>query len=174
MTTKEQERRAIEKIKKIMEELGENSYVGFAMEGVLELAEDNIRDDAAYSMKGQAEIAEKRQEAAEAENKKMKGLLEKAQKTTEDLRVKLNKTQYMAQQWNMPQQIREQFVQIVSEEQERAAIRMTDAADSMANSIGESGNFSAFAADAAGEYKKQRKRKETCENLLRTLDRYKE
>jgi len=51
MTTKEQERQAIEKIRKIVKELGENSYVGFAMEGVLELAEDNIREDTAYSMK---------------------------------------------------------------------------------------------------------------------------
>lgn len=42
MTTKDQERQAIEKIRKIVEGLGENSYVGFAMEGVLELAEDNI------------------------------------------------------------------------------------------------------------------------------------
>ena len=51
MTTKEQERAAVEKIRKIIEELGENSYVGFAMEGVLELAEENIREDTAYSMK---------------------------------------------------------------------------------------------------------------------------
>lgn len=29
MTTKDQERQAIEKIRKIVEELGENSYVGF-------------------------------------------------------------------------------------------------------------------------------------------------
>lgn len=54
MTTKEQERQAIEKIRKIVEGLGENSYVGFAMEGVLELAEDNIREDTAYSMKKNA------------------------------------------------------------------------------------------------------------------------
>lgn len=33
MTTKDQERKAVEKIRKIVEELGENSYVGFAMEG---------------------------------------------------------------------------------------------------------------------------------------------
>lgn len=50
MTTKEQERQAIEKIRKIVEGLGENSYVGFAMEGVLELAEDNIREDTAYRL----------------------------------------------------------------------------------------------------------------------------
>lgn len=45
MTTKDQERQAIEEIRKIVEGLGENSYVGFAMEGVLELAEENIRED---------------------------------------------------------------------------------------------------------------------------------
>ena len=50
MTTKDQERQAIEKIRKIVEGLGENSYVGFAMDGILELAEDNIREDTAYSI----------------------------------------------------------------------------------------------------------------------------
>ena len=54
MTTKDQERQAIEKIRKIVEGLGENSYVGFAMEGVLELAKDNIREDTACSMKKRA------------------------------------------------------------------------------------------------------------------------
>lgn len=56
MTTKDQERQAIEKIRKIVEGLGENSYVGFAMDGILELAEDNIREDTAYSMKERAEM----------------------------------------------------------------------------------------------------------------------
>ena len=69
MTTKEQERAAVEKIRKIIEELGENSYVGFAMEGVLELAEENIREDTAYSMKKRAELIEERAREAEKENK---------------------------------------------------------------------------------------------------------
>lgn len=55
MTTKDQERKAVEKIRKIVEELGENSYVGFAMEGVLELAEDNIRD---IKVRPNAEVVE--------------------------------------------------------------------------------------------------------------------
>lgn len=70
MTTKDQERQAIEKIRKIVEGLGENSYVGFAMEGVLELAEDNIREDTAYSMKKNAEIAWERADKAEKEKGK--------------------------------------------------------------------------------------------------------
>lgn len=59
MTTKEQERKAIEQIRKIVEGLGENSYVGTAMEGVMEVAEQNIECDAAFSLKREAEIAEK-------------------------------------------------------------------------------------------------------------------
>lgn len=83
MTTKEQERQAIEKIRKIVEGLGENSYVGFAMEGVLELAEDNIREDTAYSMKKNAEIAWEREDKAEKENKDLKKEVEDLKKTVE-------------------------------------------------------------------------------------------
>ena len=69
MTTKEQERQAIEKIDKIVEGLGANSYVAAAMEGVLELAEKNIEDDAMYSWKDRAESAQKKVQQLEAELK---------------------------------------------------------------------------------------------------------
>ena len=51
MTTKEQELKALEKIKKIVEELGEDSYIGMALDGCFEIAEDNINNDSACSMK---------------------------------------------------------------------------------------------------------------------------
>ncbi len=47
--TKADERKALEQIKKIVEGLGENSYVGTAFKGVFELAEENIEYDAAFS-----------------------------------------------------------------------------------------------------------------------------
>lgn len=59
MTTKEQERKALAKIQKILEELGEDSYIAMAMEGVLEDAEENIENDFALSMKGRWQSAEK-------------------------------------------------------------------------------------------------------------------
>lgn len=59
MTTKEQERKALEKIRKIVEELGENSYIGTAFEGCFEIAEENIDNDFACSMKQRAEAAER-------------------------------------------------------------------------------------------------------------------
>lgn len=57
MTTKEQERQAIQKIRKIVESMGENSHLVTAMEGVLEAAEENIEYDTAFSLKGRAEVA---------------------------------------------------------------------------------------------------------------------
>lgn len=62
VTTKDQERQAVEKIRKIVEGLGENSYVGTAMAGVLEVAEQNIEYDAAFSLKEEKEIAERREQ----------------------------------------------------------------------------------------------------------------
>lgn len=56
ITTKEQERQALQKIRKIVNDLGENSYVGTAFEGCFEIAEENIDKDAAFSMKGQKDI----------------------------------------------------------------------------------------------------------------------
>lgn len=38
MTAKEEERQALEKIRKIVEGLGEGSYIGTAMEGIWEVA----------------------------------------------------------------------------------------------------------------------------------------
>ena len=59
MITKEQERKALAKIKKILEEVGEDSYIGMAMEGVLDDAEENIENDFALSMKGRWQTATK-------------------------------------------------------------------------------------------------------------------
>ena len=71
MTTKEQERKALAQIKKIVEGLGEGSYIGTAFEGCFEIAEQNIENDFACSMQQRAESAEFRAEEAE---KKIKTL----------------------------------------------------------------------------------------------------
>lgn len=59
MATKEQELKALAKIKKIVDDLGEDSYIGTAFEGCFEIAEENIENDFACSMKQRAESAEK-------------------------------------------------------------------------------------------------------------------
>lgn len=55
MTTKAQERTALEKIKKIVNDLGEDSYVAMAFEGCFEIAEENIDNDWGCSLMQQVE-----------------------------------------------------------------------------------------------------------------------
>ena len=57
MTTKEQERKALEQIRKIVEGLGTDSYIATAFDGCFEIAEENIENDFALSMKGRWEKA---------------------------------------------------------------------------------------------------------------------
>ncbi len=59
MTTKQQEREALEKIRNIVADLGQDSYIGSAFEGCFEIAEENIDNDFACSMKQRAEKAER-------------------------------------------------------------------------------------------------------------------
>lgn len=60
IATKDQERKALNKIKDIIASLGENSYIATAFEGCIKVAEDNINNDFACSILQQYEIAEKR------------------------------------------------------------------------------------------------------------------
>lgn len=56
MTTKAEERQALAKIAKIIESVGgADSYIGMAMEGCIEMAEENITNDFADSYKGRWE-----------------------------------------------------------------------------------------------------------------------
>lgn len=56
--TKEQERETLEKIKAMVAELGPQSYLKTAFEGVFEIAEMNIDEDAAYSFPGRVSLLE--------------------------------------------------------------------------------------------------------------------
>lgn len=51
MATKEQERKALARIRKIVAELGEDSYIGMAFTGAWKIAEENIEFDFGGSVK---------------------------------------------------------------------------------------------------------------------------
>ena len=74
--TKEQEQKALEKIKKIVTDLGEDSYISMAFEGCFEIAEGNIENDFGCSMKQRAE-------SSAAEAAKYKEMYESAVKDYE-------------------------------------------------------------------------------------------
>ena len=86
MTTKDQERKALEQIRKIVESLGDDSYIGTAFEGCFEIAEENINNDFACSMKERAEAAEKN--------------IELARKKYEEVKAKLDQTEEWNEGWH--------------------------------------------------------------------------
>lgn len=57
-TTKEQERKALEKIRKIVSDLGEGSYLSMAFDGCFEIAECNIDNDFGDSPRESLDYAE--------------------------------------------------------------------------------------------------------------------
>ena len=67
LATKQQERDTLEKIRKMVEQLGPDSYLATAFEGCFGLAAENIDNDWARSMADRARSAEKR--VAELEGK---------------------------------------------------------------------------------------------------------
>lgn len=70
--TKQQERDALETIRKIVAGLGPQSYLATAFAGCFEDAENNIEDDAAYSMKDRWESAEQKLTEAKQEVDKLR------------------------------------------------------------------------------------------------------
>ena len=93
MTTKEQERKALEQIRKIVEGLGENSYIGTAFEGCFEIAEENIKNDFACSMK-------QRWEAAEEACDRRREQVSKLEKMNDELKAKNAKVDEIAKKLN--------------------------------------------------------------------------
>ena len=84
LATKAQERKALEKIKKIVEELGPQSYLATAFDGCFQDAEDNIEDDAAYSMKSRWESTKEKLQQEIAEHQATKEELEQARRALRD------------------------------------------------------------------------------------------
>jgi len=86
ITTKEQERKALDKIRKIVAELGDDSYVAAAFEGCFEVAEQNIDNDWACSLKEQVESRDKEIFKLQLENSNLRLDL-KAEKEYHELAV---------------------------------------------------------------------------------------
>lgn len=70
MTTKAEERYALDKIEKIIKGLGEDSYVAKAFEGCVEIAADNIANDFMNSLKESLQYVRENAERKTAELEK--------------------------------------------------------------------------------------------------------
>lgn len=180
ITTKDQERQAVEKIRKIVEGLGENSYVGTAMAGVLEVAEQNIEYDAAFSLKEEKEIAERReQEQTEITqklkkelndlNERYKQLAIQRKEERESMTKQLQEAKTLADRYRMPKEMYQSLWMEISEAEERAQRDMMDSAVLMSNYVGEK-VVSPNIRDAARKFRKCRAKIGECKNLLEMLE----
>lgn len=179
VTTKDQERQAVEKIRKIVEGLGENSYVGTAMAGVLEVAEQNIEYDAAFSLKEEKEIAERREreqtEIAEKLKKELNDLNERYKQLAiqrkgerKNLTKQLQEAQTLADRYRMPKDMYTSLWVEISEAEDRAQRGMMDSAILMSNYVGE--EISPNIRAAAESFRKCRRQNAECKNLLKMLE----
>ena len=71
LATKQQERDTLAAIRQMVEELGPQSYLATAFQGCFEIAEQNIEYDFGDSMKGRAEVAERKSENLETQVKEL-------------------------------------------------------------------------------------------------------
>ena len=173
MTTKEQERQAIQKVKKIVEGMGENSYLATAMEGVLETAEENIEYDAAFSLKGRAEVAEKEASELKKEKEELRKALKEAQERAARYESRCNEAYSELQKYTMPDWMQQELDKMVQTGLERVNREIKEAADGMADAIGEQGNLATQAADHAKQYKEKRSEQSILNRMQSFLMNYK-
>lgn len=93
MVTKEQERKALEQIKKIVDSLGADSYIATAFDGCFEDARENIENDFALCMKDRYETERKRAKDLQEEVDRLKADLPKEKECGEELGKAIKKTQ---------------------------------------------------------------------------------
>lgn len=162
--TKEQERETLEKIKAMVAELGPGSYVATAFEGVFEIAELNIRDDAAYSLKARVESAKERFEdmessfnIAKSDAAHLKAELTSAREELEALRGK-----------QLPAWLHSAAYSLACEELTAARQRMEETAETMAD-LADAPQDVAFAA-AVKNYRAAKERREVCEQIVAGLE----
>lgn len=174
MTTKDQERQAIEEIRKIVEGLGENSYVGFAMEGVLELAEENIREDTAYSMKRSAEIAQEQTDELKEEIKTLKKrneTIHRAEIENKDAANRLSleneRLRKEIKENQIPEELMHECYCMAYDKEAEAVGKMERAADQMAAAIIAGEDVHGFAE----EYKKQKANRSRYRKVMEELDK---
>ena len=162
--TKEQERETMEKIKAMVAELGPQSYLKTAFEGVFEVAEMNIDEDAAYSFPGRVSLLEE-------QLKEMGSKYNAARSDVEVLRSQLDHAQGQIdtlKRQQFPEELRRDLWVMVTTEAEASRARMADAAEKMA--VGADNPGCVLFKDAVALYRAEKARAEAMEQRAGELD----
>lgn len=168
--TKAQEREALATIRKMVEELGPQPYVGTAFEGCFQDAEDNIENDFGCSMKQKLESAEfdvtelaGKLAAAEERLKELGRLVDSLKDERGALERKLAEKA-------LPEQLRQKLYVFVSDEEDRARGSMEIAAENMA--IMASAPQDIAFTHAVESYRKAKERRDLCAEMASGLDEF--
>lgn len=162
--TKEQERETMEKIKAMVAELGPQSYLKTAFEGVFEIAEMNIDEDAAYSFPGRVSLLEE-------QLKEMGSKYNAARSDAEVLRSQLDHAQEQVDALKgrqLPAWLQSAAYGLVVEELAAAQKRMEQSAETMAY-YAEAPQDIAF-AEAVKSYRAAKERRGVCEQIVKGLE----
>ena len=169
--TKEQERETLEQIKAMVAELGPQSYLKTAFEGVFEDAEQNIEDDAAYSMKARLEIQAQRAIERGYEVDRLKADLAAAQSKIETLQGQFDfASQHIKklERQQLPEELRRDLWVMVTDEAEASRARMAEAADKMA--VGADNPGCVLFKESVARYRAEKTRAEEMEQRANALD----
>lgn len=169
--TKQQERDTLAVIRKMVEELGPQSYLATAFEGCFEDAEQNIEDDAAYSMKARLEIQAQRAIERGHEVNRLKADLTAAQSKIETLQSQFDfASQYIKklERQQLSEELRRDLWVMVTDEAEVSRARMAEAADKMAAGADNPGCV--LFKESVARYRAEKARAEAMEQRAAELD----
>ena len=169
--TKEQVRETLEKIKAMIAELGPQSYLAAAFDGCFEDAEQNIEDDAAYSMKARLEI--QAQQAAERayEIDRLKADLAAAQSKVDTLQSQFDfASQHIKklERQQLPTWLHGSIYSLVAEEVGIAQKQMEQSAETMAH-YADTPQDIAF-VNAVKSYRAVKEHRGVCEQIIAGLE----
>lgn len=165
--TKEQERETLEKIKEMIAELGPQSYLATAFED----AEQNIEDDAAYSMKARLEIQAQRAIERGYEVDRLKADIAAAQSKIDTLQSQFDfASQHIKklERQQLPEELRRDLWVMVTSEAEASRARMAEAADKMAAGADNPGCV--LFKESVARYRAEKTRAEEMEQRANALD----
>ena len=169
--TKDQERETLEKIKAMVAELGPQSYLKTAFEGVFEVAEMNIDEDAAYSFPGRVSLLEEQLKEMGSKYNAARSDAEVLNSQLDHVREQLAAAQEQIatlKRQQFPEELRRDLWVMVTTEAEKSRARMAEAAEKMA--VGADNPGCVLFKDAVTLYRAEKARAEAMEQRADELD----
>ena len=169
--TKEQERETMEKIKAMVAELGPQSYLKTAFEGVFEIAEMNIEEDAAYSFPGRISLLEEQLREMGSKYNAAHSDAEVLRSQLDHVREQLTAAQEQIatlKRGHLPEELRRDLWVMTTTEAEASRARMAEAAEKMA--VGADNPGCVLFKDAVTLYRAEKARAEAMEQRAAELD----